>query len=212
MSTTASSNQAQTPKTGQIFIGSSDFVPMASSTGTTFVDNGSGLFSIHVAASSSSTFFADLTTILTPPFFPNEQLYFQAGKQVDGTQPGIPGFPGAFIYSPLTGMQPAGLALQTAIAYYKIGTTNLTSASLEIVQSVYPADNTATNPTVTNILAATTLVLVQRANMYATTFTPSVQTMLVTPSTQVTMEIDVVTPASSTFDFYGVLLNVLYNY
>lgn len=192
---TANGFQSYLGLPGQLFVPAMKFFSPTS--GDTLVRTSSGIWAQHVPASTTQVYVADLGQILSQALLPN-----------------IPVGETGVNYNPPANGLGTGLAIKSAQALYKIGTANLTSGSLAITQSVFPLDNTAATPTVTNLLAATALTLVQRANIYNTTYTPTTanQTMISSALAEILIELNVVTPASSTFDFYGVVLNLTYNY
>lgn len=188
-----------TPKPGQLFIGPNDFnASAATAANATLVRDGVGLWRLRIAASTTTVIVADMGLILS-------QLAFPAQPPQGG---------GPAIYKQGNSNINIGITITSAQLLYKIGTANLTSATFGISQAVMPADNAATAPTVTTVLAATTLGLVQRANMYNTLFTPANAAIipLATTLAQIYAELNVVTPSTSTFDLYGAILNVNYSY
>lgn len=105
----------------------------------------------------------------------------------------------------------APLSLVSATASYLISTANLTSATVSISETLMPADNTATTPTVTDLLAPTTLALAFRADIYQTVLTPANPAILALSNSLLTAELVVVNPASAVAHFYGLLVELNYN-
>lgn len=200
-STHASGNfQGYTPKPGQLFIGANKFLaPTTSETGISFVRNGSGNYSVHVPAALTVVLVADLGQILS-------QVQLPALPPIGNTA-------GATVYNQsVTGVQTMGISIASINVLYKVTTANLTSASVTVTKTVWPTDNSAAVPVVTNVLAASNLTLVQRANIYNTAAVVTDTAMFAAANTEILAEINVVTPASSIFDLYGIVVNLNYNY
>jgi hypothetical protein len=111
-----------------------------------------------------------------------------------------------------TGTKQAPLSLKTVTAYYSIGTADATTLTVGITDTAYPASGTATAPTsITDLLAATALTKTHATDMYAVQVTPTNTALLPNASDELIAEIEVVTPGTGTFVFYGLLLQLEYN-
>jgi hypothetical protein len=100
------------------------------------------------------------------------------------------------------------MALNSATAVYQVSVANLTSATLGVSESTFGA---ATAPVVTDLIAPATLGIVFGANIQEVTVTPSTNKALVINPAEIVVEAIFVTPSSSTFHFYGVILDVMYS-
>lgn len=189
--------EGYTAKSGQLFLAASFFVPpAANATGVTLVKNALGNYSWHVAASITAKLFVDLGMILRQTVLP--PIPSQNGKIYSTSNPNSVG---------------TGLAIVGVNLFYTISAVNLAAAGqFGIAQAIYPADNTATGPTVTNILAPSNTSTAFRTNMYNTAYTPTNQSPLVLNNSAISAELDVTTPAGGTFDLYGALLALNYIY
>lgn len=105
----------------------------------------------------------------------------------------------------------APLSLVSATASYLISTADLTSATVSISETIMPASGVATTPTVTDLLAPTTLSLVHTADIYQTVLTPANPSILALANSLLTAEIVAVNPASAVAHFYGLLVELNYN-
>lgn len=182
--------QGYTGKPGQLFLAANKF----SGSGFALTRTSKGIWAQHLAASTTGLLVTDLAEILSQTLLPPSPYFSEVNYNQSNTGQGI------------------GISLGKVQALYKVGAVNLTSGSVGISQSVFPADNIAATPTVTDILAPTALVLVERADIYNTTYTPTVETPLSAALAEVLAEINAVTPSGSTLDFYGLVLNLTYNY
>lgn len=105
----------------------------------------------------------------------------------------------------------AEIGIDSATAMYLVSTASLTSATLGVSSSVFPTSGVAAAPTVTDLLTPTALPLVFGANLYSSQVAPANNGLLAYPNSELLTELVIVTPASSTFRLYGVLLSLLYN-
>jgi hypothetical protein len=123
---------------------------------------------------------------------------------------GAPPFTGISQFT-VPSSRPKGIQFKGLEVRYQISTANLTSQTVGLTRTIF---QNATALAVTNILTAA-------ANGLATTFaaTPYVTPVAIaSPAYQTAdlsefiLEMSVVTPASSTYKFYGVTLYVTFNY
>lgn len=187
---TAGAFQGYTGKPGQLFLAANKFI----GSGFVLTRTAKGNWAQHLAASLTGLLVADLGLILSQTQLPSSPNFNVVNYNQSNTGPGM------------------GITLVSAQALYKIGTANLTSGTVGISQSVFTGDNTQASPTVTDVIAPTNLTLVQRANIYNTTYNSGIAVPLATSLAQILAEINAVTPATSTLDFYGLVLNLVYNY
>ncbi len=109
------------------------------------------------------------------------------------------------------------LSIESAVALYTVAGAALTSATLGVTQSVYPGIGTgpeppaATAPTVTALIAAAAIPTAISADIVAGTVSSPYNSQITLSSSQILTEVLFTTPASCTVNFYGVLLNILYN-
>jgi hypothetical protein len=101
-----------------------------------------------------------------------------------------------------------GVSITAATAIYSVGTLALTSATLGISKSTWPATLTGTVPVVVDLLAPTALTLATNADIYQVTVTPANPSILPLNSDEIITELSIVTPATSTFILYGVFLDI----
>lgn len=109
------------------------------------------------------------------------------------------------------GTASAPLSIQSVTAYYLISGAAITSGSVGISYSAYPANNAATAPTVTDLLAPSAFSTAIQTNMYATTYTPSNTALLPPSNSAVTSDVAIVTPASAAIKFWGIEVALNYN-
>jgi hypothetical protein len=170
-------------QSAKLFLGATDF--LASGTAT-FTREAKGKYYWAVGASQTVQLAADLTTILR-------------------------NFRPANINYQYKGVESGPLTLTSVTAEYLVSVANLTSATISVSKTTYPADNTATTASTVDLLAPANLSVGFRANLYQTVLTPTNQAILPASTDQLTAELIVVTPVSSTFRFYGILLDLNYN-
>lgn len=225
MSRTGGIYQQKTPNTdGRIILGGQDF-QLASGGGTsTFTRIANGQVSQHIAASQADVFFVNLSQILFRtgqlPFL-QEQFGTAAGvagpTSVANTndpdaQIGPPPQTGTLSITPQTGFLAKGIKVNDITLKYLIGGTGpLTVHTIGLAKSVF-ANNAAI--VTTNLLANATngLQVATQANPYVTKVTPTTVAFITTDLTDLILELDVTTPAATTYDLFSVELHVSFNF
>lgn len=183
----------------QLFIGASEFRPTgATAANANLTKLAAGTYAQVLAASQTTTLIADLgqplSNVLLPPLPPQgggPAIYTQATYNNTGIS--------------------AGVGFVSVVPIFKIIGAALTSGSVGLTSTAWPATLTAANPTVVNLLATTALATAVNANIYSPVVPVTTTTPVSTSLSQVLAEINFTTPAGSTVNFYGVLLNILVN-
>lgn len=223
MSRTGGRFEAKTPFTdGRIVIAPNDF--QLYSGASSFTRIGSGQATQHIAASQTDVLIANISKLLfktgQTPFL---QQQFGTAAGVAGptgvantsdpdAQLGPPPLTGAVTITPQTGFLPKGIKFVSLILKYLISTTGpLTLHTVGITKTVF-ANNVA--PVVTNILAnaANGLATVVQAQPYVTTIALATPVFQVSVLADYLIELDVTTPAATTYDLFSAELLVNYNW
>lgn len=229
MRTAGTFNQDTPQSDGQIFFGASEFTPLVAATGV-LASSAAGLYSLNVPASSTANLFANLNELL------RTGVLGVFGQEAFGTAASVPGpstvantsGPSALqgrppilaaneptIIGPVRGALPKGLQINSVDVIYTVGTLAVTSATLGLTQTKFGAAGAgATAPVVANIiaLAANGLPVAVAANPVTTRIAVPTPAMIILPETEIILNVNFVTPATSTVTFYGVNMNVSYNY
>jgi hypothetical protein len=176
------SNTSLIQQHARLFLGATDFTAF----GTSVLTRGAkGIYYWAQAASETVEYVASLKTLLRN-FTPAPVNYSYAN--------------------------PSGpLSLNSVTAQFLISTANLTSGSVGVSKSTFPATGTGTAPTVTDILAPAALPVAFATNLQATVLTPANPAILPLSTDELDAEVIIVTPASSTFRLYGLLFDFMYN-
>lgn len=103
------------------------------------------------------------------------------------------------------------LSINSVAAIYKVGTLALTSATVSVSKTTYPATGTSATLGITDLLAPTAVPLAVSANVVQAQLTPANPALLPLNTDELTAEVIIVTPATSTFVFYGLLFDLMYN-
>jgi len=112
---------------------------------------------------------------------------------------------------PQTGYVPKGVKPISLDVYYAVATADVTTLNVSLT-AVNFVNNTAA-PTVTTLIATANLTKTKRTNLYVVNVPLSAtQNYIVTADTYFQMLINVVTPSTSVFDFYGATINYHYNF
>lgn len=218
---------------GQIFLGASDFLPLVVA-GAPIASAGAGLFTRNIPASTTANLFANINSILrTGQLANNLQNQSQFGtaalvpgpSSVAGTSGPLavwPGFPalGASKNPTISGPQnapiPKGIGFTSVDVIYEVDTGAITSVTVGLTQTKMPAAGATGAPVVANILALAANGLPVAANTAGQATTTRVATtsasFVILAESEVIVNVNFVTPAANTVKFYGVVLNVNFNY
>jgi hypothetical protein len=226
--TAAKFSQDTAETDGQLFVGADEFKDL---TGGSTLALASGLLSANVPASASSSFIVTVDQILRALGYATangSQQQFGTAANVPGPSAvantssplaivGRPPYTGATlptVKGPVTGIIPKGFYINYLRVFYKINGVALTSATVGITQTTFKAATSTTAPIVTNVLALANngLVTATLANYINVTVPISNPTFFNTDATQLLLNLVFTTPASSTLNFYGVVLNITTNY
>jgi hypothetical protein len=114
----------------------------------------------------------------------------------------------------LAGFVPKGIQINNLELHYIIGTLAVTTHSVGIVQSVMPVAGTPAALGISYPLAigANGLSKAVTATPQTTLITLATPSFSVTDLAQLAVEVEVVTPATSTYQLYGATLHVSFNY
>jgi hypothetical protein len=184
--------------------------------------NAAGNWSINQAQSLTVIYAFELTQanfIRTGVGGPGGQEQF-GGTGVTGPLAaplGYPPFSAASQLTPRSTYIPKGININSLSLVYFVGTTALTSQVCRLDSTLFA---NAAAPVITNILAsaANGLVVTASANDYVTAVTglpasfAGANAYLITPTTKWTLEITVVTPASSTYQLFGLSIGATINW
>lgn len=125
--------------------------------------------------------------------------------------PGLPPFAGASQLTPLTTVPAKGIRLNSIGVIFLITSTAIAANTVTLYRTAY-ANNVA--PSITNVaLSTNTLAVATQANPYFTTVTvttPVFETLAST--TDLIIEIGVLTALTPNYSFYGIVLGVDFNF
>lgn len=219
---------------GQIFLGAAaDFIPLVAASAVP-TSAGAGLLTLNTPASTTANLFSCVSTLLrTGQLAVNTQVQEQFGTAAlvpgpssvantsdpSGLWPGFPGLTASknpTISGPLNGPIPKGIGIVSADVIYEVDTGAITSVTLGITQTKMPVPGTPAAPVVANIIALAANGLPVAANTAGQATTTRVLStnanFVVLADSEIIVNVNFVTPASNTVKFYGVVLNVNFNY
>lgn len=225
MSRTGGRYEQKTPNIdGRIVIAGQDFQLASGGGATTFTRIANGQVTQHIAASQANVFFANLSQIL----FRTGQLPFiqeQFGTAAGVSGPtsvantgdpdsniGPPPQTGTLVITPQTGFVAKGVKINDITVKYLIGGTGpLSVHTIGLAKTVF-ANNVAA--VTTNLLANATngLQTATQANPYVTKVVPTTVAFAVSDLTDLILELDVTTPAATTYDLFSIELHVSFNF
>jgi hypothetical protein len=229
---TAGTFQQDSPQTdGQLFIAAPDFIPLVAA-GAVIASTGAGLVTLNTPASTTVNLFSNLGQLL------RTGILASFGQSAFGTAASVPG-PSAVpntsspsglvgrppflaaqeppIIGPIAGAILKGITINSVDVIYQVGTLALTSATVGLTATVFGLPGAgATAPVVTSLiaLAVNGLPVAVAANPVTTRVAviTAQQAMIVTPETEVLLNVNFVTPATSTVKLYGAVLNIQFNW
>ena len=196
---------------GVIFLGPHKF---AATTGAaTLASTGHGNLSLGVAASTSVVLIATLDDIIAvrTGYLDVIEEEFGNQKRGPGDFRGYPPLSTANLYPTSQGYWPKGLKINNVALVYSVAGAALTAHTLGLTTTQF-ANNAAA--VVTNIIAqaANGLATAVQANPYVTVVNVAAPEFVVTDDTQYQLEVDVTTPAASTYDLYGAFIHTSFNF
>jgi hypothetical protein len=212
---------------GQIFVATGDIIPTP-----TYTRVGKGLLAATAPVSATTVFSFPLSGILARYGMSDDaqQVFGKANpsggfqgaqaQAVTATTPfttpyqagGRPPFAGNAFFVPPTG-RPKGVAINVATVVYQVNGAAATSLTFGISNTQFTAGVGV--PVVTDIIApsAAGFNVAVSASVTTNPFVNAVQNQFLTGNlAEVVGELTVVTPAASTVNFFGVFLNVAFNY
>lgn len=219
---------------GQIFLGANaDFTALVAASAP-IASAGAGLLTLNVSASTTANLFSSLTAILrTGQLAVNVQTQRQFGtaalvpgpSAVANTSDPLnvwPGFPGLAasknptVSGGINGPIPKGIGINSVDVIYEVVTGAITSATIGITKTKMPAPGTSAAPIVANILALAANGLPTAANTAGQATTTRIATtdanFIILAESEIIVNVNFVAPASNSVKFYGVVLNVNFNY
>lgn len=215
---------------GQLFLTANNFAMIGTQSPLTTA--GAGLLTLNQAQSLTTSYWADInqmlrTGVLATPNLSQEQFGTAASQpgpsSVSGTSGplGINGFPpftGAQLPTlssgQVSGAKGKGLQINWVDMVYEVDTLALTSATFTLNKTVMPAAGASAAPVVTAIPVTGTLPLVTNTAGQVTRSRITVTTpaMITADGTSLIAELILVTPATSTVKFYGMIFGVSFNF
>lgn len=222
-----------TPNTdGIISLGAPNFVITVGGINSVILStDGSGIISFsNTTGGNTTNYVSNLTSILRTGMYAtpnlNQQQFGTAALQpgpssvANTSDPsGIRNFPPYAnsknpIYGGITnisGVTPKGIQINWADVIYSPGANAISSLKLGIAATQY-VNNVA--PSVTSIIAYGTngLPVAAQTNPYVSRVNVTTPNFTITNDTMVNIQVQVITGATATFNFYGVVLGVSFNY
>lgn len=208
----------------QIFLGADDFA-LVTGTRPVISQGTLGLPNVPITANATTAYAASLGETLRTGTAPNYQQQFGTAASVPGPSSvpntsdplGLQGFPPIkaanlpTIKGPVTGFLPKGTQINWVDLVYVVSGAALTSASVGITAALF-VNNVA--PVVNNILTFGTNGLPTATQVQPYVFRVLVPTpaFIVSPDTNIVLNVQFVAPVGETGIFYGASLGVSYNY
>jgi hypothetical protein len=195
-----------------------------SGTAPAIVRTAAGNWGISLAASSEAHFNVELApSVFRTGLLPFLQEQFGTAAGVAGptsvanttdpfaqpVNPGFPPFTGATQLSPVAGFVPKGIQVNNFTVAYNVATSTLTTFNCTIEKTTYV---NATAVAVSHLLTSTGLTKTFAATPYLGTLTPTTPAFNVTDNSIISIDMDVVTPASSVFTLLKVFAHVSFNF
>ncbi len=219
---------------GSIFIGADKFIDFAA-VATLPAAPSAGLLYKTVGNAAASKFFVTLNEILRSGIYGTDQEQFGTAAAVTGPSH-VSGTSGPLAFGPLSakppvlaanlatvigsvaGPLPKGLQINSIDVIYQILGLAASAATIGLTTTDFPSGG-ASAPTVTNIIAlganGLPTAITSPAHPLPTNVAVATPAMIVPPylnDRQVILNINLTGGASGTVNFYGVQLNVSYNY
>lgn len=216
---------------GQIFLGASELLPLVAASAP-FASAAAGKYTLNVPASTTANLFANLNQILRTGRL-GSTLYDQQQFGTAASQPGPssvsntsgpsglsgrPPITGAnlpTLIGPVRGAIPKGLQVNSIDVIYQVTVLALTSATIGLTATQFGAAGAgAVAPIVTNLitLGANGLPTAVAANPVTTRVPVATPAFTITPETELILNLNFVTPATSLVSVYGAVLNTSYNF
>ena len=216
---------------GQIFLGASELLPLVAASAP-FGSSGAGLYTLNIPASTTANLFANLNQTLRTGRLGStlyDQQQFGTAASVPGPSSvtntsgpsGLQGHPPIAAASlptligPVRGAIPKGMQVNSVDVIYQVTTLALTSATIGLTSTKFGAAGAgATAPVVTSLitLGANGLPTATAANPVTTRVTVATPAFTITAETEMILNLNFVTPATSLVAVYGATLNISYNY